>query len=260
MEYADILMPQPMPGQIEIGTVGWEDEDEWYVVGTPGSDEDGYTMVRVQLYRGRDHTKKPKPGVADGHRLLAHISSSIGRIPPKGTRVYVAIPKGYEDSPGAAVIIASVEKNNADQLSQQRAVLDYGSQKLHIKAETITLQANDGCYISMGKDLGVLAQDKDGNMFQMLNGDVFINTTESINLSAGSGGELGGVAISPTETQILCQTNIISMTPTLGNWYGASSLAFIGGSVALGRAPSQPALYGITGVAGVASTSVFVSL
>ena len=99
---------------ILIGRVGWNDEDEYYFLGE--DDNDGHTLVRVQLLEGmldgrRDKTKAHEPDKAQGHQIICHISSLAGlRVPPKGSTVYVAIPKGMESVPAAGVIFAAVEK------------------------------------------------------------------------------------------------------------------------------------------------------
>ncbi len=143
MSHIEDLFPPPPTGQIEIGTVGWADADDWFEVGAVGEDT-GYTMVRVQLYRGKQAGTPVKAGIGQGYKMLCHIASNIGRIPPKGTRCYVAVPHGYDGLVGAGVIIATVEKNNVDQLKQGRAVLDYGDDELLIKAKSITLQSTTG--------------------------------------------------------------------------------------------------------------------
>lgn len=108
-ELDDILTGQRGGGQnVEMGTVGWEDDDNIFDQGT--EDNDGYTFVKVQLFRGRDVTKPKKPGIGQGHKLSCHLSSQILRIPRKGTRCYVALPSGFENVVGIGVIFATVEK------------------------------------------------------------------------------------------------------------------------------------------------------
>jgi len=101
--------PAPL---LEYGSIGWEDEDEYIF---PGDDEnDGHTLVRVQLFRGRDTTKPLSATRAQGMKLLAHINSLGGfRTPPKDTRCMVAVPAGMEQIPGAAIITAIVEQSSA---------------------------------------------------------------------------------------------------------------------------------------------------
>ncbi len=98
--------------QILTGSVGWDDEKEYLFDG--GDSEDGHTLVRVQLFEGRDVTKPLNPKRAQGHKILCHISSLNGRrVPPKDSRVFVAVPKGQEHVPGAGVIFAAIEPQPA---------------------------------------------------------------------------------------------------------------------------------------------------
>src|ERR1051325_7716018 len=123
----DMFPRPPVTGTIEIGTVGWEGEDTWFEKGT--EDNDGLLLVRVQLYRGREWRKpeKPKEGIAEGHRRLCVMSSIFGhRILPKGTRVYVAFPAGFEEVPAAGVIFATVEKNPMKQFDDDRLAIWFG--------------------------------------------------------------------------------------------------------------------------------------
>lgn len=95
--------------QIVSGSIGWEDEDEYVFDGD--DDNDGHTLVRVQLFEGRDNTKPINPSRAQGHKIICHLSSLNGRrCPPKDSRVFVAIPKGQENTVGAGVIFAAIEK------------------------------------------------------------------------------------------------------------------------------------------------------
>ncbi len=137
------LVPPPPEGQIEVGTVGHDDREDHAVVGEVGTESEGYTLVRVQLFRDRDITKPQTPGIGQGHKLLCHLSSSIGRIPPKHTRVLVAIPNRMAQS-HSSTVIAVIEKNRIEQLETGRAVLDYTGQKLLIRADDIVLQSTTG--------------------------------------------------------------------------------------------------------------------
>ncbi len=147
------FLPPVPEGQIEIGTVGWDDREDHAVVGEVGGDAEGYTLIRVQLFRDRDITKPLTPTIGQGHKLLCHMSSAIGRIPPKGTRCYVAIPNRMAQS-HSAVVIATVEKNRVEQLETGRVVQDYTGQKLIIKADDIVLQSTTGNVVLMTTDDG----------------------------------------------------------------------------------------------------------
>ena len=154
--------------QIEIGSIGWEDDDSHYDMGSAGND--GYTLVKVQLFRGRDFTK-PLTDRAQGVRILCHINSMYGaRIPDKDTRCYVAIPQGMDNVPGAGVIIGTVEKSTPkDQLATDRIVTDYGpNTHVVIKAKSVSIQSYDNEFVSVGTPRsggtsGVTIQAKDGS-------------------------------------------------------------------------------------------------
>lgn len=135
--------------QIVMGSVGWENEDEYYFLGT--DENDGHTLVRVQLFEGRDPTQPLNPKRAQGHRLVCHIAGGIFRIPPKDTRVFVAIPKGMENVPGAGVIFATIEKNPTTQFAEDRAVIDFGPDvHVVIKGKSISMQDPDFRFLSVG--------------------------------------------------------------------------------------------------------------
>jgi hypothetical protein len=102
------FFPESGDAQILQASVGWDDEDEYVFLGEDSND--GYTLVRCQLFTGRDFTKPINPHRAQGTKVIAHISSLNGlRIPPKDSRVFLACEKGQEHVVGAAVIFAAVD-------------------------------------------------------------------------------------------------------------------------------------------------------
>lgn len=91
--------------QVLLGQSGWDDTDEVFF---PGSfEDDGHTLVRCQLYSGRDITKDHTPDRAQGTKLVCKVSDNV-KIPPKGTTVYILVPHGMEGVEGAGVIVATV--------------------------------------------------------------------------------------------------------------------------------------------------------
>ncbi len=93
-------------GQVFLAQAGWDDSDEVFF---PGSfDDDGHTLVRCQLFSGRDITKEHTPDRAQGTKLICHVADGVFKVPVKGARVYILIPHGMEGVSGAGVIIASV--------------------------------------------------------------------------------------------------------------------------------------------------------
>lgn len=120
------LWPEPEDrGGIERGTVGWADGSH-YDIGTDAND--GHLVLHVTLYRGRNHARELKPGVAQGHEILCQVGLVPARIPPLGTAVMVAVPAGLGSVPGASVVFAAVEKNppTATEFGEDRAVMDLG--------------------------------------------------------------------------------------------------------------------------------------
>jgi hypothetical protein len=252
--------PQATP-LIEMGTVGWDDRDLHYDLGS--GQNDGYTIVCVQLFRGKNPAKRiVDPAIAQGHKILCMLSSSIGRIPPKGTRCFVAMAAGFEENQCSGVLFATVEKNTT-QLNVDRALLDYGSQHLVIKAKSVTIMDTDAvhpCYITVGTPRGGGTR-----------GLVFANET-------GSGGIIQGTQVSwwstnggsSVTTQIQIKGTSVELHDisgthlTMGNgaFYTVATNAYIlAGGVYLGRTPIAltPALYGVSGPAGLASGSVYIS-
>ncbi len=244
--------------QIEMGTVGWEDTELFYEKGT--DENDGHTLVRVQLFRGRDITKPIKKGIAQGHKMLCNISGGLFRIPPKGTRVYVAVPTGYENSPGAGVIFATVEKSPTVQFEQDRVVLNFGEDcHVMIKAKSITMSDFASRFIAVGTPRsagvpGVMMHDETGSGICVQSGTVGA-------WSADGGAMKVVMQLSPTKGEIYNSAG--SFVRLDGNKFSCfgSTCQVVGGGVYLGKAATalNMALWGPTGIAGVASPSVFIS-
>lgn len=186
------LFPQaPDVGSLELGTVGWEDVAEHTDLGT--ADNDGYTLVRVQLYSGRDLTKPKKTGVAQGHRVLCQIGGGLFRVPPKGTRVLVAFPAGMRTTQGAAVIVCTIEKSPAIQFgagtgSPDRPVMDFGNVDVVIAARSVTLQSKASPfpqYLSVGQPRGggatpgIRMYDETGSGIVISGGKIMVAVTDN---------------------------------------------------------------------------------
>lgn len=242
--------------QILLGTVGWDGEDEYTFIGDDTND--GYTLVRVQVYDGRDTTAKFDPSRAQGHKIICHLSSGLLRVPKPGTRVYVACPKGMENVPGAGVIFAAVEKTPA-QFKTDRAVMDFGDDvHVVIRGKSVSLQDPDNRFLSVGTPrsggapgLTFQAEDGSGGVIQK--------------------GVVGWFVAKDGTAQTIFQmtTDEVACTTTKGGYWKVdkdfyslgSSCYVVGGAVYLGKAPTAVnfALWGPTGIAGVASPSVFIS-
>lgn len=170
LESASDILPRALPPIIEAGTIGWLDDDEHADLGT--QDNDGTTLIKVQLYRGIDPLKEPHPdGRAQGHKIVARLSGfPFWAIPPKGMQAFVAFPGGFATTPGAGVIIALPGANPFVQFSESRAKIDVGrDQDLVIKGRSVTLVMHnpddpDGQedFISISPEGGIQMGSRDG--------------------------------------------------------------------------------------------------
>jgi hypothetical protein len=89
-----------------LGVVGWEDDGgNAYDLGD--STNDGNSLIRVQLYKGRTPNKSLDQTRAQGAQLLCQLAAGLP-IPAYGARVLVTVPGNV---PGMAVI-TSVLTNN----------------------------------------------------------------------------------------------------------------------------------------------------
>lgn len=129
--------------QIALGTVGWDEDDEDF---DQGSDANGgVTLVPVQIFGGRDHSKVAKQletGRAQGRRIWAQILGPIWNIPAKGARVVVGIPGGHPTTAGAAFIIGELGATPTSDFGSDKIkgvssghefVFAVGGTKVHIK-------------------------------------------------------------------------------------------------------------------------------
>ena len=192
--------------QILTGSIGWEDQEDYVFDG--GDDDDGHTLVRVQLFEGRDITKPINPKRAQGHKLVCHISSLNGRrVPPKDSRVFVAIPKGQENVPGAGVIFAAIEPqpNRAGNNRPDETVIvgpDGSAGRVVIKKNgtvaLITGQGND----PTGSTI-VLAVTPEGLKFSSPYGTISFDVTGfHCKTKAGPRIDMGGLAVPGLPAQI----------------------------------------------------------
>lgn len=148
--------------QIFHGQVGWIGEDKYYDIGNESND--GHTLVRVQLYSGRDSSEELIPHRAQGHKIVCQLSGQLFRIPPVGTRVLVALPYGM-DGPGGGIIIATQELSpnatNSVALKAGRACMDFPGQDLVISAKSVTIRDYENDFVTVSK--GVTVQSANGS-------------------------------------------------------------------------------------------------
>lgn len=180
---------------IEYGSIGWDDDDDYIYPGEEGND--GHTLIKVQLFRGRDVTK-PLKDRAQGHRLIAHINSLGGfRTPPYGTRCLVAIPEGAEMTPGSATIVALHEKSSErlDNLPNGSYAMSAGQGQARVVANndgSVTLFTTSD-NTNAGKSVYVRVA-KDGIQFVAPWGTLrFDDTGFHVLHSSGASFDLGGI-------------------------------------------------------------------
>jgi len=250
--------PESSGAQIVTGTVGWEGDAEFVDFGT--DENKGYTFVKVQLFDGmRDTTKPLTPELGQGTKIICHLSGSLFRIPKKGTRVFVAIPDGMENVTGAGVIFATIEKSPTSQFAKDRVVVDYGSDvHVVIRGKSVALQSTENDFVSVGTPrsggaAGVTISCSSGT------GAVFQAKVASLFVASGGAAK---TCLQMTDSHVECMSDSGGMWKLDGDFYTlGANVTLAGGAVYLGKTPNaaSPALWGPTGIAGVASTSVFIS-
>jgi hypothetical protein len=261
MSSADFLFhAESTSVQIMAGSIGWDDRDEYVDFGTAAND--GHTFILVQLYAGRDYTKELTPNRAQGHKILCSMNSLMGkRVPPKDTRVLVAVPHNMEHIPGAAMIIGSYEKSaTADQFTKDRVVIDYGPDvHVVIKGKSVSISSHDNEFVSVGTPRsggtpGVIVQTQDGT------GAVFQEGVASLFVGSPGGGAAQSI-LQMAGSLIQCLSKDGGMWQlndkgfvTVGTEHG-----IIGSAVYIGKTPG-PATFCAIGPGGASvSASVFIS-
>jgi len=164
---SDLFSGEAGPPAVEAGIIGWDGEDDVADVGDETNG--GVTLIRVQLFRGKDATSDVKPNVAQGHKILARMNGwPLWAIPPKGLQCYVMFPSGFETAPGAGVIAALPGANPFVQFSKTRTKLDVGAdQDLVFKGRSVTISSYENHFLSVGPEVGVLLSHPDGHAIQI---------------------------------------------------------------------------------------------
>lgn len=160
---------------VEIGTIGWEDDPDPHFDINQDSD-DGVTLVKVQLFRGRVGGTTPKKGIAQGHKVLARLSSQHGglwSVPRKGRQCIVNFPGGFGLTPGAGVITAVAGAYVNDQFREDREIWDAGVDRdILLKGRRVAIQDYEGNFLCVSPESGIQAVDKDGNGIHIKDGVV----------------------------------------------------------------------------------------
>jgi hypothetical protein len=242
------------------GTIGWDgDGGKFYDLGS--ADDDGSLLVRVTLFRGRDQSKVlAQDGMAQGQQLLSKIASTFVHIPPRGSRVLVALPEPFGSAPGGSMIIAADNANPVligNLKPGEAAVAIPGSKgRLLFKNtnDAIVMYTEDvdgvACSIYVGKD-----------KIQISNAACSITLDATgISMTASAPGSFLG----PGGLTIGASDGTTTLSGQLLNLYG--QLVSLAGSVAtcLGQnctpvPGGNNALVGPTGLAGLPAPTVYVS-
>jgi len=261
----DVLPGMDSPQMVaELGRVGWDGEDDHADLGTTAND--GTTLVKVQLYRGKDPLEELKEGAAQGYKLRARLSGwPIWAVPPKGTEVMLLFPGGFATTPGAGVIVACPGHNPNNQFSKTCLKIDAGpDQHLILKGKSVclTMHSPTGSgpepFVSISEDGGIQAVDADGNGWVIQNGEV--------SLFAADGGDTKTVVrLSKTGLDIAqkvsaVKTTLVTITNDVITLMGATFRALCG-NVSLGTGPAgtPPPPLPVLRTGMVPSTSVFAA-
>lgn len=243
------------------GTVGWADDGGTFYELGEGDGGDPNLLIRVTLFRGaRPGSVKRGSGQGDqteaaGQQLLSKIASTFVHIPPRGTRVLVAIPEPFGKSPGGSVILVSDNPNPAliGNLKDGETAIASPDGKARIlfkkENDAVVLYTED----ADGKSVMIyVGKDK----IQIANGaaSLTLDPTAGITLSTASGG--GGLTMTPTG-----QTTLSGQLLSL---YG--QLVAIAGEVGLFLGKDcvpmpgvNNALLGASGVTGLPAVRVYIS-
>lgn len=223
-----------------ICSVGWEEDDDTSYFDLGSDSNDGFTLVHVQMFEGRDPTE-PLKTRAQGTKLICHINAGQ-RVPPRDTRCYVLIPAGMEMTPGAGVIVATVEKTLDGRLDADRTVMDYGDQHVVIKGKSVSIQGDDGSFVSVGSPrsggtAGVIVQASDGS------GAVFQPGVSAIFATSG-GSAPSMVQVTPTQVDIVNKGGTRCVVNDAGfSFVTAQTIFLAGGTIILGVASGTYTTY-----------------
>lgn len=260
----------PQTSYCENGTVGWAGDTaaakDWFSLGT--GDDDGLLLVHVTLFRGKSPDVEAKPGLAQGIPVLCRVNTMFGhRIPPLGAAVLVMCDGRWELH-GNPVVVAIIEKNPLVQIEDDRVVFDYGPDvHVVIKGKSVTLQDTpdgDGksAYVSIGTPhvggaRAFYAFDETGSGFTSQSGVVGVlrSVANSIEgLIQIKDGEIDIVEMKSSMSAFKLKSD--GSAWAIGtNFYSYTAGVYLGANATA----LTTALWGATGIAGVASTAVYIA-
>jgi hypothetical protein len=244
---ADVLGDREQLLLFEPGTVGWDGVDAHF------DTEDGVTLVRVTLVRGRLPSTPLQPTVAQGLQVLCRIGGGLFRIPKKGTAVTVGFPTAFAAHPGAGVIVCTTEASPDIQFSETKAKLDLGPDTdVVIKGKSVTITDYANRFLHVGPD-GVMMQDEKGNGLLLSGGALVL-------FVADSGDAKTVIQLTKSELSLLQKdTGFLKLTGGNATIFASGSAGLLGANVSIGAGATAatPALTGVP--PGKPSTSVFIS-
>lgn len=243
----------------ENGTIGFEGDPLVYdELGSAGND--GHTLIKVTLYKGKDPDEPVKKGVAQGHPVMCRLKGDgFWRIPKHGERCIVLFPGGDIQTPGNGVIVACPDASPTVQFKESRAVLDFGPDTdVIIKGRSVTLSdyADHPNALQVGSVLG----GEDLIKLFTGNGDFFSVKAGAIGMAVVLDGDAKSMFVMETDSIAVTQKSGGSSSKWKGGkWQTVVSgqISLIGASVGFGASPSVPIVIGPSGMAGIGSTCLF---
>lgn len=263
---SDVRAGAPTAVFVTRGVVGWATSSKHFDVGpaTSSGITRDTTLVFVTLESGRvvNSSKPPQAGKADGQEILCQVGGPLYAIPPKGTAVLIAFPDGMSDAPGAGVIMSWLGASPSVQFSATRAVLDVGgTMDLIIRAKSVTMTDYNqpARWLTVGPSpsggpAGIMMCDEAGGLISLQSGVVGL-------VASANGDAKTLIQLTPTEGNFIQKDgSFVKLKGGNITTFGAKNT--VAGQVLLGMAPvvGTPVLCGLTGIAGLPSASVFVSL
>lgn len=264
-------------GWIKRGVVGFAEDTSTTRAekGDGTSGDTGTTLVHVTLFEGRDLTRRPEKGKAQGRRVKAQVGWPLSVVPPLGFQVIVAFPDGDLETPGNGVILTAIAPASTQQFDVDRAILDVGKDlRLTLKGQHVQLcdhgrdenPARFPCFITVGPAApgeahpGITIQDPTGTGLRIANAVVGAVATD--------GGSPPGLkaTLELSASQFVIALNGAGFVrcdgATSNLTVGCSGVAYlVGKQCMLGPSATAltPVVVGPSGMAGAASTCVFAT-
>lgn len=247
---------------LELGVIGHDDVDAAYDVGTNG----GPILALVQLYSGRDYTQPKKDARTQGSRIVARIPSNLSSLPPKGTEVLVAMPNNMATKPGAAVIIAILGRVDSKaaygnmkegEMCIHPGDADNASRVMFKADKSIILYTTDNA-LPTGKGVYLRVAPTALEFYAPWGRLVFDATGFHAVTASGARLDMGGIGGLPSPLDTLASYATLSAATVKCE----GSVVFLGPADPPVGPPTVygPALQGITGLAGLPSTGVYITV